>query len=76
MSFSEFVGIALGIVERADPEKVKVKAFVNDRESGRFSVRFSDGTEITAHPSSTMATVRFGSGHQAMVNLREIEGIA
>jgi len=73
MTYSEFVGIALGIAEKADPMKVKVRAFENDTESGRYSVRFSDGTTIIARPSSAMATVRFGSGHQAIIDLREIE---
>lgn len=53
---------------------VCVDSWENDMEKGRFSARFSDGMEIIARPGSEMATVRFGSDHQAMVNLLEVCG--
>ena len=74
MTYSEFVGFALGIIEKADSSmRIRLKSCVNDREIGRYSARFSDGTEIIARPGTTKVTVRFGSGHQAMVDIMGIE---
>lgn len=38
-----------------------------DEDKGLYSARFSDGTVITGNPVSLKLTVRWASGHQAMV---------
>ena len=71
MSWGQFKQSVSRLLESAG---VRVDSLKNDMEKGRFSARFSDGTEIIARPGSKMATVRFGSGHQAIVNLLEVCG--
>lgn len=53
------------IVKRADAH-IKVR-FSEDSEKGRFFADCSDGTRITGCSRISKITVRFGSGHQAMI---------
>lgn len=41
----------------------------NDTESGKYIAVCSDGTTITGNSKSLKATIRYGSGHQAMALL-------
>lgn len=67
MSYSAFL---TGMLAIAKDYGIKIRRCHNDKESGRFYARFSDGMTITARPTSPKVTIRYGSGHQLMATMK------
>ena len=74
MSYGQFLGSLNCLLDRIGGATLSFCK--NDTETGRYSARLSDGTKVIARPGSSVVTVRFGSGHQAMINLREMGVLA
>lgn len=65
MSYDKFKEIVNKIADKAEVDDIIV--FNEDTETGKYSARFSSGIRMFGNSSSKGITVRWGTGHQAMM---------
>lgn len=68
MSYVKFCE-AVGKIMSAAKKGFGGVRIAEDKEEGIYIARFTDGTTITGNPVSLKLTVRWASGHQAVVSV-------